>query len=111
MTPIEDTDVAAAPPPAPPVRYRVAAPGPVTGGVMGVAFANGHAVVDDDAQNARALAWFRAEPGYQVQVMGQPEPAEADEPEGTPAPALPEPGPPADEPPDDSSAPPARRRK
>lgn len=59
------------PPPRSPVLFRVTAPGPVTGGVMGVAFANGRAVVDDVA-DARALAWFRAELGYQVEAVDPP---------------------------------------
>lgn len=64
------------PPPAPPVRYAVTAPGPVSGGVMGVGFANGHGVADEQ-RHARALAWFRAQPDYVVVEIGdEPAPAE-----------------------------------
>ncbi|MFD3717272.1 hypothetical protein [Streptomyces sp. NPDC058674] len=64
------------PPPLPvlPARYRISAPGPVSGGVHGVGFANGHAVVTDPVRHARALAWFRAEPGYSVEEIDPPEP-------------------------------------
>lgn len=59
-----------------PARFRVTAPGPVSGGVMGVGFANGHAVVTED--QARALAWFQAEPGYAVELLDGPDPAPAE---------------------------------
>lgn len=68
----EDIESPPAPPPVPPARYAVTAPGPVSGGVMGVGFANGHAVVTDD--QPRALAWFRAAPGYVVEPLDVPEP-------------------------------------
>jgi hypothetical protein len=58
------------PAPRPVVRYRVTAPGPVSGGVCGVAFANGHAVAVDPP--ARVLDWFRAEPGYVVEQLDDP---------------------------------------
>ncbi|MFD6968378.1 hypothetical protein [Streptomyces sp. NPDC059949] len=61
-------------PPAPPIRYAVTAPGAVSGGVMGVGFANGHGVITDAARHARALAWFEAEPGYRVERLDEPEP-------------------------------------
>jgi hypothetical protein len=66
------------PPPVlrPAVRYRVTAPFPVSGGVQGVGFANGHAVADAD-KDRRALAWFRAEPGYAVELIEEA-PAPAD---------------------------------
>lgn len=60
-----------------PARYRVTAPGPVSGGVMGVGFANGQAVADED-QHAKALAWFRAQPDYRVELLDEPDPAPAD---------------------------------
>lgn len=60
------------PAPRPVVRYRVTAPGPVSGGVYGVAFANGHAIAADPSE--RALAWFRAEPGYVVERIDDPAP-------------------------------------
>lgn len=81
MTPIEETE-SPPPPPAPPARYRISAPGPVTGGVMGVAFANGQALVEDANQHAVALAWFAGEPGYSVEAL--------DPPEAEPVPASPE---------------------
>ncbi|MEW1638650.1 hypothetical protein AB0469_31900 [Streptomyces sp. NPDC093801] len=109
MAPIEDADGQATPPPVPPARYRVAAPGPVTGGVMGVAFANGQALFEDDPQHARALAWFRAEPGYRVDALEQPAPAA--ESDGPPAPVPPGAGPAEDEPAETGSAPPAARRR
>ncbi|THA82728.1 hypothetical protein [Streptomyces sp. A0592] len=69
----EEIESPPAPPPVPPARYAVTAPGAVTGGVMGVGFANGHAVVTEN--QARSLAWFRAEPGYVVVPLDVPEPA------------------------------------
>ncbi|MFG2617808.1 hypothetical protein ACGFXC_09265 [Streptomyces sp. NPDC048507] len=109
MSPAEEQE--AAPPPAPPVRYRVSAPGPVTGGVMGVAFANGQGLVEDATRYGPALAWFRAEPGYHVEVLDlpDPEPEPAPEPADNP-PAAEEPveGEPAE---DTPPATPARRRK
>lgn len=77
----EEPESPPAPPPPPPVRYRIAAPGPVSGGVMGVGFANGHAVVTDTPRNAKALAWFRAEPGYHVEAINPPAAEPAPEPE------------------------------
>lgn len=67
-------------PPAPPVRYAVTAPGPVSGGVMGIGFANGQAVITDAARHARAMAWFRAQPDYVVVQIddGEPAPVEDD---------------------------------
>ena len=56
-----------------PARFRVTAPGPVSGGVCGVGFANGQAVADED-RHARALAWFRAQPGYLVEPITGPAP-------------------------------------
>jgi hypothetical protein len=70
-----------APPPAPPVRYAVTAPGPVSGGVMGVGFANGHGLITDAVRDAKALAWFEAAPGYRVERLDQTEPEPAAEPE------------------------------
>ncbi|MFD4740615.1 hypothetical protein ACFWNQ_25105 [Streptomyces virginiae] len=70
----------------PPARYRIAAPGPVSGGVHGVGFANGHAVITDASAHARALAWFRAAPGYTVEEIDPPQTEE-------PPPAAPEPAP------------------
>lgn len=78
------------PPPAPPVRYAVTAPGPVTGGVMGVAFANGQAIAAAD-KHGRALDWFRAE-GYSVELIETGPVPPADE-----EPAVPEPAVTADE--------------
>lgn len=78
-----------APPPSPPVRYRIAAPGPVSGGVMGVGFANGHALINDPVRHARALAWFQAEPGYHVEAIDPP----ADEPDPEPVSAVEDPVP------------------
>lgn len=63
-----------------PARYRITAPGPVSGGVHGVGFANGHAIADAD-QHAKALAWFRAEPGYHVEQIDGPTPEPDTEPE------------------------------
>ncbi|MFJ3834446.1 hypothetical protein ACIPY6_02895 [Streptomyces sp. NPDC090054] len=73
----EEPESPPVPPAPPPARYRIAAPGPVSGGVMGVGFANGHAVITDPVRHARALAWFRAEPGYSVEQIDPrtPEPA------------------------------------
>ncbi|MFJ1865543.1 hypothetical protein ACIOD1_13010 [Streptomyces sp. NPDC088097] len=101
----------AAPPPAPPARYRVSAPGPVTGGVMGVAFANGQALIEDATQHEGALVWFQAEPGYHVQPVDLPDssPEPAAEPEDAPSPVeAPVEGEPSE---DSASAAPVRRRK
>ncbi|MEU9002576.1 hypothetical protein [Streptomyces sp. NPDC048551] len=104
MSPVAEP---AAPPIPPPVRYRVSAPGPVTGGVMGVAFANGQALVEDATQHGPALAWFRAEPGYHVEALDLPDPAPEPVNEPPATEELVE-----DEPAEDtSSATPARRRK
>ncbi|MFF6940464.1 hypothetical protein [Streptomyces lavendulae] len=109
MPPTDDTEEPAAPPPAPPARYRISAPGPVTGGVMGVAFANGQGLIEDASQHGPALAWFESEPGYHVVALDQPAPEPNPEPEVEPstdeASAEDEP---AEEPP---SVAPARRRK
>lgn len=67
-----DEAVPQPPAPRPVARYRVIAPGPVSGGVHGVGFANGHAVITED--QPRALAWFQAEPGYLVEALDAPEP-------------------------------------
>ncbi|MEU4947724.1 hypothetical protein [Streptomyces lavendulae] len=111
MPPTDDTEEPAAPPPAPPARYRISAPGPVTGGVMGVAFANGQALVEDGAQHGPALTWFEAEPGYHVEALDLPDP----DPEPAPEPAAELPAaeePVEDEPAEDTPpATPARRRK
>ncbi|MFE3578715.1 hypothetical protein [Streptomyces vinaceus] len=99
-----------------PARYRIAAAGPVTGGVMGVAFANGQAVADSE-RDARALAWFRAQPDYRVELIEDPQP-EQEHPAGADLAATPSdrPGTPAPEPdtePTEPAAdePPAARRK
>lgn len=92
----------------PPARYRISAPGPVTGGVYGVAFANGQAVIEDSTQHGPALTWFTAEPGYRVEALDVPESAPAPEPTPEADPSADEnPAEPATEPP----AAPARRRK
>lgn len=98
-----------APPPAPPARYRITAPGPVSGGVHGVAFANGHGVITDSSRHARALAWFRAEPGYHVEAIDPPQPDPPAEPDVDPEPA-PEPDPEPAEPDAEEPLPAARRR-
>ncbi|MER5482921.1 hypothetical protein ABT024_06855 [Streptomyces sp. NPDC002812] len=104
---MEELESLPAPPPPPPVWYRIAAPGPVSGGVMGVGFANGHALITDESQYARALEWFRAEPGYRVETLDPVAPP----PEDVPAePAEPDPF--EDQPVEDSSvAATTRRRK
>ncbi|MFB6809414.1 hypothetical protein ACFCWL_22135, partial [Streptomyces sp. NPDC056387] len=84
-----------------PARYRIAAAGPVTGGVLGVAFANGQAIADPD-RDARALDWFRAQPDYRVELIEEPQP-EPESPAGpgavtTPDPPPDQPGTPALEP-------------
>lgn len=110
--PAEEPEGPPPPPPVPPARYRITAPGPVSGGVMGVAFANGHAVVTDAVRHGRALDWFRAEPSYVVEEIDPPEPDPAPaaepepEPEDTPEDAAEAPAPGGDVP-----APTARRRK
>jgi hypothetical protein len=51
----------------------------VSGGVMGVGFANGHAVITDAARHARAMAWFRAQPDYAIALLDdEPAPVEDD---------------------------------
>ena len=86
---------------APDACYRITAPGPVTGGVQGVAFANGHAVITDLRRHGWALDWFRAE-GYSVeQVEADPAPAD-DEPAPDPDPD-PEPAPTEEPPYEDDS--------
>lgn len=69
-------------------QYRITAPGPVTGGVQGIAFANGHAVASETRGRILALDWFRAE-GYTVEQV-----------EADPAPAVDEPAPGPDPKPD-----------
>lgn len=88
MPPTEETEEPAAPPLAPPARYRITAPGPVCGGVMGVGFANGLAIIEDPVQHARALVWFRAEPGYTVTELDPPEAEAGPVPEPTTEPEL-----------------------
>lgn len=70
---------------------------------MGVGFANGHALITDESQYARALTWFRAEPGYRVEVLDPPAPAPADE--------LTEPAPAEDQPVEDSPVVATTRRR
>ncbi|MFF3622336.1 hypothetical protein [Streptomyces sp. NPDC002467] len=90
---------------APAVEYRITAPGPVTGGVQGVAFANGHAVARERRGLPLALDWFRAE-GYLVeQVEADPAPADDEptpdpDPDPDPDPAVDDPAP-TEEPPDE----------
>lgn len=109
MPPTNEAKEPTAPPPAPPTRYRISAPGPVTGGVMGVAFANGQALVEDGAQHGPALAWFESEPGYHVEALNPPAPAPQPE---TSADPPTDPVPVEGEPVEDSPlAAPARRRK
>ncbi|MFE6079975.1 hypothetical protein [Streptomyces virginiae] len=82
------------PPPVEPARYAVTAPGPVTGGVMGVGFANGQAIADSN-RHARALDWFRSA-GYAVQLIeADPAPPADDEPAPEPEAEDPEPEDPA----------------
>ncbi|MFG2976298.1 hypothetical protein ACGFYY_25360 [Streptomyces sp. NPDC048331] len=95
-----------APPPAPPVRYAITAPGPVSGGVHGVGFANGHAVITDAGAHARALDWFRSAPGYTVEEI---DPPQAEEPPPAALEPAPEPDPAPTEPEPDEA--PAVRRK
>ncbi|MEV6569929.1 hypothetical protein [Streptomyces sp. NPDC051577] len=109
MAPIEETE-SPPPPPVPPARYRITAPGPVSGSVMGVAFANGHGLLSDPARQARALLWFEAEPGYSVEMIDPPAPEQAveapvKEPETAPEAAEETPAS------EDSPEPAARRRK
>lgn len=100
-----EADAVDAPAPPPPDRYAVTAPGPVTGGVMGVAFANGQAIAAAD-QHGRALDWFR-EAGYCVALIeADPAPADDAEPAPEPVPAEPEPDLPAPDegPPDEDDS-------
>jgi hypothetical protein len=108
MPSTEDLEEPVAPPPAQPAWYRVTAPGPVSGGIYGVGFANGQAIVEDEGHHAVALAWFRSEPGYRVESLDPPAPA----PDDPPAEPIPHPAPAEDQPAEDS--PPAattRQRK
>lgn len=110
----EEPESPPVPPPTPPTRYAITAPGPVCGGVMGVGFANGHALITDGVRDAKALAWFQAEPGYQVTQLDPPTPEPPQEPEAPAEQPDPDPEPPIDtEEPvlDVESAPAARRRK
>jgi len=107
MPPHETTEESAAPP-VPPARYRITAPGPVSGGIYGVGFANGRAVIEDEGHHAVALSWFRSEPGYRVEALDLPAPA----PDDAPAEPVPDPAPAVDQPAEDSPpAATARRRK
>lgn len=96
----EEEQAPAAPLAAVPPQYRIRAPWPVSGGVYGVGFANGHAIITDPVGLASALEWFRAEPGYSVEAVEEqpadepPPAAEAPEPaaaEPEAAEAVPEP--------------------
>jgi hypothetical protein len=93
-------EIESPPAPPPPDRYAISAPSPVTGGVQGVAFANGQAIAAAD-RHGHTLDWFR-QAGYSV-VLIEADPAPADDPEPAPEPADPEPTPPApdEEPPDE----------
>lgn len=82
------------PPPPPlvePARYAVTAPGPVTGGVMGLGFANGQAIADSD-RHARALDWFRSA-GYAVQLIEADPAPPADDEQPAPEPQAEDPEP------------------
>ncbi len=60
---------------------KITAQTPISGKVVGVAFVDGVATVDEAAHRA-AVAYFRRRGGYVVQVVDEPQastPAEADE--------------------------------
>ncbi len=62
---------------------KITAPRPVTAKVVGVAFVDGVATVDE-VQHRAAVAYFRRRGGYVVQAVDEPQPSEAPAVEETP---------------------------